>query len=138
MQRNFPIPQTKNIVPLLEKELTDKIIGAAIEVHKVLGPGLLESAYQVCMEHESTLQNIPFKRLVDLPLQYKGIQLDAGYEIDLVYDNRVVVELKAVEHVLPVHEAQLLTYMKLTGIRVGLLINFNVPVLKNGIYRRIL
>lgn len=138
MQRNFPVPQNKNAVPLLEKELTDKIIGAAIEVHKVLGPGLLESAYQVSMEHESTLQNIPFKRLVDLPLQYKGIQLDAGYEIDLVYDNRVVVELKAVEHVLPVHEAQLLTYMKLTGIRVGLLINFNVPVLKNGIYRRIL
>jgi GxxExxY protein len=138
MQRSFPVPQNKNAVPLLEKELTDKIIGAAIEVHKVLGPGLLESAYQVCMEHESKLMNIPFERLVDLPLNYKGIDLDAGYQIDLIYDKRVIVELKAVEHVIPVHEAQLLTYMKLTGVRVGLLINFNVPVLKNGIYRRVL
>lgn len=138
MQRNFPVPQTRNVQPLLEKDLTDKIIGAAIEVHKVLGPGLLESAYQVCMEHESTLRNIPFQRLVGLPLNYKGIDLDAGYEIDLIYDGRVIVELKAVEHIIPVHEAQLLTYMKLTGIRVGLLINFNVPVLKNGIYRRVL
>ena len=138
MQRNFPFPQTKNVQPLLEKELTDKSIGAAIEVHKILGPGLLESAYQVCMEHESALRNIPFERLVDLPLNYKGVALDAGYQIDLVYDKRVVVELKAVEHIIPVHEAQLLTYMRLTGIRVGLLINFNVPVLKDGIYRRVL
>ena len=139
MQRNFPVPQNKHVVPLLEKELTDKIIGTAIEVHKVLGPGLLESAYQVCMEHEGRLRNIPFERLVDLPLNYKGINLlDAGYVIDLIYDKRVVVELKAVERVIPVHEAQLLTYMKLTGIRVGLLINFNVPVLKDGIYRRVL
>lgn len=138
MQRNFPVPQNKHAVPLLEKELTDKIIGAAIEVHKVLGPGLLESAYQVCMEHESTLRSIPFERLVNLPLNYKGINLDTGYVIDLVYDKRVIVELKAIERVIPVHEAQLLTYMKLTGIRVGLLINFNVPVLKDGIYRRVL
>ena len=138
MQRNVPVPQNKNAVPLLEKELTDKIIGAAIEVHKVLGPGLLESAYQVCIEHESTLRNIPFEHLVDLPLNYKGTNLDAGYVIDLIYDKRVIVELKAVERVIPVHEAQLLTYMKLTGIRVGLLINFNVPVLKDGIYRRVL
>jgi GxxExxY protein len=90
------------------------------------------------MEYESKLRNIPFERLVDLPLNYKGIDLDAGYEIDLIYDKRVIVELKAVERVIPVHEAQLLTYMKLTGIRVGLLINFNVPVLKDGIYRRVL
>ena len=138
MQRNFPVPHSKNANPLLEKELTDKIIGAAIEVHKVLGPGLLESAYQVCMEHESGLRNIPFDRLVALPLNYKGIDLDAGYVIDLVYDKRVVAELKAVERVIPVHEAQLLTYMRLTGIRVGLLINFNVPVVKDGIYRRVL
>jgi len=138
MQHNFPVLQNKHVVPLLEKELTEKIIGAAIEVHKVLGPGLLESAYQVCMEHESRLRNIPFERLMDLPLNYKGIDLDSGYVIDLVYDNRVIVELKAVERVIPVHEAQLLTYMKLTGIRVGLLINFNVPVLKDGIYRRVL
>lgn len=138
MQRNFPVPQNKHNQPLLEKELTDRIIGAAIEVHKILGPGLLESAYQVCMEHESTLRNIPFERLVVLPLNYKGLDLDAGYVIDLVYDKRVIVELKAVERVIPVHEAQLLTYMKLTGIRVGLLLNFNVPVLKDGIYRRVL
>ena len=138
MQRNFPVPQNKNAVPLLEKELTDKIIGAAIEVHKILGPGLLESAYQVCMEHESGLRNVPVERLVDLPLNYKGIKLDAGYVIDLIYDQRVIVELKAVERVIPVHEAQLLTYMRLTGIRVGLLINFNVPVLKDGLYRRVL
>ena len=138
MQRNFPVLHSKNANPLLEKELTDKIIGAAIDVHKVLGPGLLESAYQVCMEHESGLRNIPFDRLVALPLNYKGIDLDAGYVIDLVYDKRVVVELKAVERVIPVHEAPLLTYMRLTGIRVGLLINFNVPVVKDGIYRRVL
>ena len=138
MQRNFPVPQNKNAVPLLEKGLTDKIIGAAIEVHKFLGPGLFESAYQVCMEHESALRNVPFERLVDLPLNYKGIKLDAGYVIDLIYDQRVIVELKAVERVIPVHEAQLLTYMRLTGIRVGLLINFNVPVLKDGLYRRVL
>jgi GxxExxY protein len=138
MQRNFPVPQNKNNQPLLEKESTDRIIGAAIEVHKILGPGLLESAYQVCMEHESTLQNIPFERLVDLPLNYKGLDLDAGYVIDLIYYKRVIVELKAVERIIPVHEAQLLTYMKLTGIRVGLLLNFNVPVLKDGIYRRVL
>ena len=138
MQRNFPVPQTKNVQPLLEKELTDRIIGAAIEVHKILGPGLLESAYQVCMEHESTLREIPFERLVDLPLNYKGIDLDAGYQIDLVYNKRVIVELKAVERIIPVHEAQLLTYMRLTNIRVGLLINFNVPVLKDGIYCRVL
>src|SRR5919201_1399824 len=137
MQHNLPVPLNKHVVPLLEKDLTDKIIGAAIEVHKVLGPGLLESAYQVCMEHESGLRSIPFEQLVDLPLSYKGINLDAGYVIDLIYDKRVIVELKAVEQVIPVHEAQLLTYMRLTGIRVGLLINFNVPVLKDGIYRRV-
>jgi GxxExxY protein len=138
MQHNFPIPQNKNAHPLMEKELTNKIIGAAIEVHRILGAGLLESAYQVCMEHESELRCIPFERLVKLPLNYKGIDLDAGYVIDLVYEKRVIVELKAVERVIPVHEAQLLTYMRLTGIRVGLLINFNVPVLKDGIYRRVL
>ena len=138
MQHKFPISQNKHAVPLLEKELTDKIIGAAIEVHKVLGAGLLESAYQVCLEHESKLRNIPFERLVDLPLNYKGIKLDAGYVVDLIYDKRVIVELKAVERVIPVHEAQLLIYMRLTGIRVGLLINFNAPVLKDGIYRRVL
>lgn len=138
MQRNFPVPQNKHASPLLEKDLTNKIIRAAIEVHKLLGPGLLKSAYQVCLERESELQKIRFEHLVDLLLNYKGIKLDAGYVIDLVYDQRVIVELKAVERIIPVHEAQLLTYMRLTRIRVGLLINFNVPVLKDGIYRRVL
>ena len=138
MQRNSQVLQNKYAVPLLEKELTDKIIGAAIEVHKVLGPGLLESSYQVCLEHESELRKMLFEHRVKLPVKYKGIELDAGYEIDLIYDKRVIIELKAVERVIPVHEAQLLTYMRLTGIRVGLLINFNVPVLKDGIYRRVL
>ena len=123
---------------LLEKDLTDKIIAAAIEVHKALGPGLLESAYQLCMAHESNLRKLPFEQQVALKIDYKGLELDGGYRLDFVYDNRVVVEFKTVERVLPVHEAQLLTYLKLTGIRVGLLINFNVPVLKNGIYRRVL
>ena len=138
MLRNFPVPQNKNNQPLLEKELTDKIIGAAIEVHKALGPGLLESSYQVCLEHESKIQKMPFEHRVKLPVKYNGIELDVGYEIDLIYDKRVIVELKAVEQIIPVHEAQLLTYMKLTEIRVGLLLNFNVPVLKDGIYRRVL
>lgn len=139
MNRNFTALQNKHVeIPLMEKELTEKIIGIAIEVHRALGPGLLESAYQACMEHESKLQNMPFEYQVEIPINYKGMALNAGYKIDLIFDKRVVVELKAVERIIPVHEAQLLTYLKLTGIRVGLLINFNVPVLKNGIYRRVL
>jgi GxxExxY protein len=138
MQRNFPVLQNKHANPLLEKDLTDKIIGAAIEVHRALGPGLLESAYQLCLSQESKLQNLPFEEQVILKLNYKGMELDGGYRIDFIFDNRVIVELKAVEQVLPVHEAQLLTYLKLTGIRVGLLLNFNTPVLKDGIYRRVL
>ena len=138
MRRNLPVPQNKRIVPLLEKDLTDKIIGAAIEVHRALGPGLLESAYQLCLAQECKLQKILFEEQVALKLNYKGIALESGYRMDFIFDKRVVVELKAVEQVLPVHEAQLLTYLKLTGIRVGLLINFNTPVLKDGIYRRAL
>ena len=136
MQRKFVTRD--NSTQLLEKDLTDQIIAAAIEVHKAVGPGLLESAYQLCMAHESKLRKLSFERQVPLRVTYKGLELDGGYRLDFVYDNRVVVELKTVESVLPVHEAQLLTYLKLTGIRVGLLINFNVPVLKNGIYRRVL
>ncbi len=127
-----------NGAQLLEKELTEQIIAAAIEVHKALGPGLLESAYQLCMAHESTLRKLSFEQQVPLKVKFKGLELDGGYRLDLVYDHRVVVELKTVESVLPVHEAQLLTYLKMTGIRVGLLLNFNVPVLKKGIYRRVL
>jgi GxxExxY protein len=109
-----------------------------MEVHRALGPGLLESAYQLCLAQESNLKKLPFEEQVVLKLNYKGIELEGGYRIDLIFDKRVIVELKAVEEVLPVHEAQLLTYLKLTRIRVGLLINFNTPILKNGIYRQVL
>ena len=123
---------------LLEKELTNKIFGAAIEVHKALGPGLLESAYEKCLMKEFELSNISFKSQIELPLEYKGIRVDAGYRIDLIVERKVIIELKAVESLIPVHEAQLLTYLKLTGIRVGMLMNFNVPVLKDGIKRMVL
>jgi GxxExxY protein len=117
---------------------TSAIIGAAIEVHRHLGPGLLESAYEECLCHELHLRGIDFRRQIDLPVEYKGLKLDCGYRLDLIVHEEVVVELKCVERVLPVHEAQLLTYMMLTGKRVGLLINFNVPLLANGITRRVL
>lgn len=122
---------------LIEKELTEQIIGAAIEVHKELGPGLLESAYEACLCHELSLRHIPFEHQVDVRVEYKGFRLDCGYRLDLVVDDRVIVELKAVERVLPVHEAQLLTYLRLLDKRVGLLFNFNSPVLKNGMLRRV-
>ncbi|MFQ6101512.1 MAG: GxxExxY protein [Anaerolineae bacterium] len=121
-----------------EKELTGRIIGAAIEVHRALGPGLLESAYQACLAQELSLRGLPFEREMPLPIDYKGLQLDCGYRLDFLVAGKVVVELKAVERIHPIHEAQLLTYLKLTGCRVGLLINFNVPVLKNGIKRMVL
>ncbi len=123
---------------MYEKELTGKIIGAAIEVHKVLGPGLLESAYQACLAREFALQGIPFQQQKDLPVGYKGVQLDCGYRLDFLVAAKIVVELKAVETVHPVHEAQLLTYLRLTNCQVGLLINFNVPVLKEGVKRLVL
>lgn len=119
-------------------EITSVIIGAAIEVHRSLGPGLLESAYEECLCQELTLRQMPFKRQYPLPIQYKGLSLNCGYRIDLLVADTVVVELKAAEKVLPVHEAQLLTYLKLGGSKVGLIINFNVPTLKQGIRRRVL
>jgi GxxExxY protein len=117
---------------------TSPIIGAAIEVHRHLGPGLLESAYEECLCHELHLRGLDFSRQVALPLSYKGLNLDCGYKIDLVVQDQVVLELKSVEKLLPVHEAQLLTYMKLANKSVGLLINFNVPILTRGIVRRVL
>jgi GxxExxY protein len=117
---------------------TSPIIGAAIEVHRALGPGLLESAYEECLCHELHLRGLSFERQVSLLVSYKGLQLDCGYKIDLIVGREVVIELKAVEKLLPVHEAQLLTYLKISGKRVGLLINFNVPLLTRGIVRRIL
>jgi len=119
-------------------QITEKVIGAAIEVHKVLGPGLLESAYEECLCHELKLRRTNFVRQHPLPVQYKGVNLDCGYRIDILVENFVLVELKAVEQFHPIHEAQLITYLRLGGWTAGLLINFNVPVLKDGIRRRVL
>jgi GxxExxY protein len=122
----------------LHEDLTREIIAAAIEVHRALGPGLLESAYEECLCHELHLRNIAFRRQVDLPVKYKNVHLDCGYRLDLVVDEKVVVELKAMEGIQPVHEAQLLTYLRLSGLRVGLLLNFGAPALRRGgIIRRI-
>jgi GxxExxY protein len=118
--------------------LTREIIGASIEVHRHLGPGLLESAYRRCLMQELFLRGVPFKQELPLPLVYKGIRLDSGYRLDLLVDDAVVVETKSVESLVKVYEAQLLTYLRLGGWTVGLLINFNVDVLKNGIRRRVL
>ena len=117
--------------------LSREVIGAAIEVHKALGAGLLESAYEECLCQELKLRNIPFERQVDLPIEYKGMKLSAGYRMDIVVDGLVILELKSIEKVLPIHEAQLLTYLRLSKIWLGLLINFNVPVLKEGLHRRV-
>jgi len=116
-------------------QLTEKIIGAAIEVHKALGPGLMESAYEECLCRELALRKIPFERQRPLPVAYKGTKLDCGYRLDMLVAGSVVVEIKALEKVLPIHEAQLLTYLRLGGWKIGLLVNFNVPVLKSGIKR---
>jgi GxxExxY protein len=115
--------------------LTEKIIGFAIEVHRHLGPGLLESAYEECLCHELSQDGLVFRRQVPLPVVYKSVRLDCGYRLDVVVENSVVVELKAVERLVPIHEAQLITYLKLSGIPTGLLLNFNIPVLREGIRR---
>ena len=119
-------------------EITEAVIGAAIEVHRVLGPGLLESAYEECLCRELVLRKVPYERQRQLPVDYKGTKLDCGYRLDLLVSEQVVVEIKAVESLLPIHQAQLLTYLKLGGWKVGLLMNFNVPVLKQGIKRVVL
>ena len=118
--------------------LTEKIIGFAIAVHRELGPGLLESAYEECLCFELKQAGIAFGRQVPLPVIYKAIHLDCGYRLDLVVESRLILELKTVERLLPIHEAQLLTYMKLSGIRTGLLLNFHTAVLKDGIRRLML
>jgi GxxExxY protein len=115
--------------------LTERIIGAAIEVHKALGPGLLESAYEQCLAHEFALAHISFERQVPLPVRYKSMDLDCGYRLDFVVENTVVLELKATEVLHAIYDAQLLTYLRIGGWPVGLLINFNVPVLRKGIKR---
>ena len=115
--------------------ITERIIGAAIEVHRALGPGLLESTYQACLAHESRQQGLEVETQKELPVVYKGVTLDCGYRIDLLVEHTVIVELKAVQEVNAVHEAQLLSYLKLSGCPVGLLINFNVRQLTEGIKR---
>ena len=123
---------------LIGKEITEVILGAGIEVHKALGPGLLESAYEECLCYELNLRGLSYKRQVDPPVTYKAVKLDCGYRLDLIVEDAVILELKSVEKLLPIHEAQLLTYLRLSGKRVGLLMNFNVATLKDGIVRRVL
>lgn len=118
-----------------DNQLSGKVIGAAIEVHRAFGPGLLESAYQACLKHEFYLQQIAFEEEKPLSIDYKNHAVECAYRLDFVVEGCLILELKAVEKVLPIHQAQILTYMKLTGYRLGLLINFNVMALKNGIQR---
>jgi GxxExxY protein len=118
--------------------ITQSVIGAAIEVHRALGPDLLESAYEECLCFELDLRKVPYEKQKSLPVVYKGRTLDCGYRLDLLVEDAVVVEIKAIQELLPIHEAQVLTYLKLGGWKVGLLINFNVPLLKRGIKRLIL
>ena len=118
--------------------LSNQIIGCALEVHRNLGPGLLESTYEQCLAHEFKMSGISFKMQHPLPVKYKGINIDCGYRIDLLVNDRIIVELKSVDRLLPIHQAQLLTYMKLSGISIGLLMNFNVRYMKHGIKRMVL
>lgn len=115
--------------------LSNIVLSCAIDVHKYLGPGLLESTYEHCLAFELTDKGIPFKRQYPFPVVYKDNKIECGYRIDLLLDDQLIVELKSVESLLPIHEAQILTYMKLSGIKTGLLINFNIKLLKNGIRR---
>lgn len=114
------------------------IIGAAIEVHRILGPGLLESAYEECLAYELSSKDVPFERQVAVPVVYKGEKLDCGFRVDLIIAKQVVVELKSIERLLPVHDAQLITYLRLTRIPIGLILNFNVHSMRDGIRRRVL
>jgi len=119
-------------------DLTDAIIGRAIEVHRALGPGLLESTYEMCLCRELSIRGLRFQRQVPIAVEYKGAKLDCGYRVDLVVDETVLVEIKAIDSLLPIHDAQLLSYLKLGGWKIGLLVNFNVERLKHGIRRRVL
>jgi GxxExxY protein len=127
-----------NRPPLVHEDLTRRIISAAISVHRELGPGLLESAYQACLCHELALCHVAFEAEVPLPVTYKGTSIECGYRMDLVVDRSIALELKSIEKILPVHHAQLMTYLRLSRLRVGVLINFNVEVLRQGIIRKII
>ncbi len=117
-------------------DLSEKIIGCAIKVHRTLGPGLLESTYEVCLMHELRKAALKAERQVEFPVFYDGMRLDAGYKLDVLVEDTIILELKSVENLLPIHEAQLLTYLKLANKKLGLLINFNVTILKNGLRRK--
>ncbi|TSA48943.1 GxxExxY protein [archaeon] len=119
-------------------KLSNRVIGCALEVHRELGPGLLESTYEQCLAHELKLNGIRFELQHPLPVKYKGMRLDCGYRVDVLVEDKLIIELKSVERIKAIHEAQLLTYMRLSGIRIGLLINFNVMKLKDGIKRFVL
>jgi len=121
-----------------ENMLSKQVIGAAIDVHKALGAGLLESAYEACLCHELTLRKIVYERQKAISIAYKGLQLECIYRLDILVEDCVILELKSVEKILPIHEAQLLTYLKLTNHKLGLLLNFNVPIMKQGIKRLVL
>ena len=121
-----------------ENALTARIIGLAIEVHKHLGPGLLESAYEECLCHEIRCADITFERQKYLPVVYKTVKVDCGYRMDIVVEGKLVIEVKAVDRLMPIHEAQMLTYLRLSGCRVGLLMNFNSVALKDGLRRLVL
>src|SRR5438046_564314 len=123
---------------ILEEELTGNIIAAAVDVHRHFGPGLLESAYRRFLCHELALRGLQVQWEIPIPVTYKGVSLDCGFRIDVLVNDKVILELKSVERLLKIHEAQLITYLKLTGKRVGLLINFNVELLKQGIVRRVI
>ena len=128
----------KKLINMEINQITEKIIGCAIEVHKQLGPGLLESAYEECLFYELINKGLNVKKQLALPLVYKEIKLDAGYRIDLLVENKVIIEIKSVDAIADIHKAQLMTYMKLANIKLGLLINFNVTRLKDGIVRWII
>ncbi len=130
--------QSNSNTAMVFDQTTEKIIGCAIEVHKYLGPGLLESTYEECLAYELSKSNIPFERQKPLPVIYKETRLDCGYRIDILVNQQVIVEIKAIDNLIPIHEAQLLTYLKLSGCKVGLIINFNVKLLKHGLKRIIL
>jgi GxxExxY protein len=119
-------------------KLTDAIIGAAVEVHRTLGPGLLESTYEMCLCRELAIRGIPFERQLPIPVEYKGVKLDCGYRADIAVNGMILIEIKAIDSLLPIHDAQLLSYLKLGGWKIGLLINFNAELLKNGLRRRVL
>ena len=125
--------QTRGDVPLVTSPTVNLVIGCAIDVHRALGPGLLESAYERCLAHKFKQTGLAFRRQVPLPIEFEGVRIECGYRVDFIVENTVLVELKSIERLLPVHCAQTLTYLKLSGLSHGLLINFNVPVLASGL-----